>query len=121
SKVVKVNLGGTFLLCKHIIPMMKAQNRGSIVNVASISGHVGQAYHSIYGSTKGAIISLTRALAWELAPNHIRVNSISPGVVDTPMLRKDMALEAEKRGVALDSVVAERAGEQALGRLADPR
>jgi NAD(P)-dependent dehydrogenase (short-subunit alcohol dehydrogenase family) len=121
TRVVGVNLGGTFLLCKHVIPIMREKGGGSIVNVASISGHVGQAYHGIYGSTKGAIISLTRALAWELAPNDIRVNSISPGVVDTPMLRKDMALEAEKRGVDTESIVKERASEQALRRLAEPR
>ncbi len=120
-RVVGVNLGGTFLLCKHVIPIMKDRSGGSIVNVASISGHVGQAYHAVYGSTKGAIISLTRALAWELAPNGIRVNSISPGVVDTPMLRKDIALEAEKRNVETESIVRERASEQALKRLADPR
>ena len=119
-RVVGINLGGTFLLCKHVIPIMKGQNGGSIVNVASISGHVGQAYHGIYGSTKGAIISLTRALAWDLAPQRIRVNTISPGVVDTPMLRKDIALEAEKRKVSAESVVRDRASEQALKRLADP-
>jgi NAD(P)-dependent dehydrogenase (short-subunit alcohol dehydrogenase family) len=91
------------------------------VNVASISGHVGQAFHGIYGSTKGAIIALTKALAWELASDNIRVNSISPGVVDTPMLRRDMALEADKRDLDIETVVRERAAEQALRRLADPQ
>jgi cyclopentanol dehydrogenase len=121
SRVVNVNLGGTFLLTKHVIPVMRRRHGGSIVNVASISGHVGQAYHGIYGSTKGAIIALTRALAWELAADNIRVNSISPGVVDTPMLRRDIAIEAEKRKVDIESVVSERAAEQALRRLADPQ
>ena len=54
-RVVSVNLGGTFLMIKHVVPVMKKSNGGAIVNVASISVHVGQVRHSIYGATKGAI------------------------------------------------------------------
>ncbi len=68
QRVVDVNLGGIFLFCKHVIPVMKRQKKGSIVNMGSVSGHVGQVDHSLYGATKGAVIALTRALAWELAP-----------------------------------------------------
>ena len=67
-RVVSINLGGTFLMIKHITPIMKRNKSGAIINVASISGHVGQIWHSIYSATKGAILALTRALAWELAP-----------------------------------------------------
>ena len=67
-RTVDVNLGGTFLLCKHCIPAMKAQGGGAIVNMASVSGHVGQVDHALYGATKGAVLALCRALAWELAP-----------------------------------------------------
>ena len=63
-----VNMGGIFLTCKHVVPLMKARKAGAIVNMASVSGHVGQVRHAIYGSTKGAVLSFTRALAWELAP-----------------------------------------------------
>ncbi|MCX5996697.1 MAG: SDR family NAD(P)-dependent oxidoreductase [Chloroflexi bacterium] len=93
QRVVDVNLGGIFLFCKHVIPVMKKQKSGSIVNMGSVSGHVGQIDHSLYGATKGAVIALTRALAWELAPWNIRVNSVSPGSVDTPMLRSDIRIE----------------------------
>ena len=77
EKVVNTNYKSVFLCTKHVLPYMK--KGGTIVNVASISGHVGQINHAVYGGTKGAIIALTRALAWELAPLGIRVNSISPG------------------------------------------
>lgn len=118
-RMVDVNLGGTFLLCKHAIPVLKRQG-GAIVNMASVSGHVGQTDHVIYGATKGAILAFVRALAWELAPFGIRVNSVSPGSVDTPMLRGDVTTEAERLGRSFDSVKAEREAEQALGRWAVP-
>ena len=118
--VVDVNLGGTFLLCKHVLPQMKQQRSGSIVNMGSVSGHVGQIDHVLYGATKGAIIALCRALAWEVAPYGIRVNSISPGSVDTPMLRGDIEIESRRTGLPYAEVKALREKEQALGRWADP-
>jgi len=119
-RVVDVNLGGIFLFCKYVIPIMKKQKSGSIVNMGSVSGHVGQIDHSLYGATKGAIISLTRALAWELAPWSIRVNSVSPGAVDTPMLRSDIKIESAKTGKPYKEVKKLREGEQAFKRWADP-
>jgi NAD(P)-dependent dehydrogenase (short-subunit alcohol dehydrogenase family) len=119
-QVADVNLGGTFLACKHVLPVMKRQRSGSIVNMASVSGHVGQTDHAVYGSTKSAVIGLCRALAWEVAPWNIRVNSLSPGSVDTPMLRGDIEIESARLGVPLAEVRATREAEQALGRWADP-
>jgi len=120
QRVVDVNLGGIFLLCKHVIPVMKQQKCGSIVNMGSVSGHVGQIDHSLYGATKGAVIALTRALAWELAPWNIRVNSVSPGSVDTPMLRSDIQIESAKTGKSFEEVKKIREAEQAFKRWADP-
>jgi len=120
ERVVAVNLGGTFLLCKYSIPVMKRQGHGVIVNMASVSGHVGQVNHALYGATKGGIIALTKALAWELAPYGIRVNSVSPGSVDTPMLRGDIAIEAARTGQTEERIRELREQEQALGRWADP-
>jgi NAD(P)-dependent dehydrogenase (short-subunit alcohol dehydrogenase family) len=93
---------------------------GTIVNIASISGHVGQINHAVYGGTKGAIIALTRALAWELAPLGIRVNSISPGSVETPMLLGDVEIEAKRLGVSKEKIRKERSDIGALRRLATP-
>jgi NAD(P)-dependent dehydrogenase (short-subunit alcohol dehydrogenase family) len=115
-----VNVGGTFLLCKYVLPLMKRQKSGAIVNMGSVSGHVGQIDHVMYGATKGAIIAMTRALAWELAAYNIRVNSISPGSVDTPMLRGDIDLESRRTGIPFAEVKQEREAEQAFRRWADP-
>jgi len=120
-RVVDVNLGGIFLFCKHVLPIMKKQASGAIVNMGSVSGHVGQIDHTIYGATKGAIIAFTRAVAWEVARHGIRVNSISPGSVDTPMLRSDIELESRRTGVPYDRVKKEREAEQAFNRWADPK
>ena len=119
EKVVNTNYKSVFLCTKHVLPYMK---KGSIiVNVASISGHVGQINHAVYGGTKGAIIALTRALAWELAPLGIRVNSISPGSVETPMLLGDVEIEAKRLGVSMEKIRKERSDVGALHRLADPK
>jgi NAD(P)-dependent dehydrogenase (short-subunit alcohol dehydrogenase family) len=117
---IDINLGGHFLLCKFVLPFMKKQKSGVIVNMGSVSGHVGQTDHVMYGATKGAIIAMTRALAWELAPYNIRVNSISPGSVDTPMLRGDITLESNRTGIPFEAVKKEREAEQAFKRWADP-
>ncbi|MEM0163650.1 MAG: SDR family oxidoreductase [Thermoplasmata archaeon] len=120
-KVVDVNIGGTFLTIKHVVPVMKKQNHGVIVNMASVSGHVGQVRHSLYGTTKGGILAMTRALAWELAPYNIRVNSVSPGSVDTQMLRDDVAGEAERLKISYNEIKKQREAEQAFGKWADPK
>lgn len=119
-RVVDVNLGGVFLFCKHVLPVMKKRASGAVVNMASVSGHVGQTDHTIYGATKGAIIAFTRAVAWEVARHGIRVNSVSPGSVDTPMLRGDIELESKRTGIPYDTVKKEREAEQAFNRWADP-
>jgi NAD(P)-dependent dehydrogenase (short-subunit alcohol dehydrogenase family) len=119
ERVVNTNYKSIFLCTKHVLPLMN--KGGSIVNVASISGHVGQINHAVYGGTKGAIIALTRALAWELAPRGIRVNSISPGSVETPMLLGDVEIEAKRLGVSMEKIRKERSDIGALHRWADPK
>lgn len=120
QKTFDVNVGGIFLFTKYVLPIMKKQKSGVIVNMASVSAHVGQTDHVMYGATKGAILAMTRALAWEVAPYNIRVNSISPGSVDTPMLRGDITLESNRTGLPFDQVKKLREGEQAFNRWADP-
>lgn len=117
--VVDTNYKNVVSFVKYTVPYMKKGS--SIVNVASISGHVGEVNHAVYGGTKGAVISLTRALAWELAPKGIRINSISPGSIDTPMLRNDVAGEAKRRGVSPDVIRKETENKIAIKRWADPK
>jgi NAD(P)-dependent dehydrogenase (short-subunit alcohol dehydrogenase family) len=120
TRVSSVNIGGTFLFCKHALPLLKRRRGGAIVNLGSVSGHVGQAQHAIYGATKGAVIAFTRALAWEVADYGIRVNSVSPGSVDTPMLRSDIRLESTRTGAPFEEVKRLREAEQAFKRWAEP-
>jgi NAD(P)-dependent dehydrogenase (short-subunit alcohol dehydrogenase family) len=118
---VDVNLGGIFLVCKHVLPIMKEQRSGVIVNAGSVSAHVGQIDHTLYGATKAGILALTRALAWEVAPYGIRVVSVSPGSVDTEMLRGDCRDEATHTGRSFAEIKKEREDEQAFHRWADPK
>jgi NAD(P)-dependent dehydrogenase (short-subunit alcohol dehydrogenase family) len=117
-RTLDVNLGGTILACRYAVQLMKPGS--AIVNIASISGHIGQPQHAIYAASKGAVLALTRGLAWELAPLGIRVNTVSPGSVDTEMLRSDIRTEAARMGRRYEEVKAEREAEQALGRWARP-
>jgi len=70
-----------------VVAHMKENKSGVIVNISSTAGQRGEAFHSPYAATKGAVISLTKSLAPELAPHNIRVNCVAPGWVDTDMSR----------------------------------
>jgi NAD(P)-dependent dehydrogenase (short-subunit alcohol dehydrogenase family) len=86
--VTDVNQKSVYLTCKHVVPIMERQGSGAIVNIASVAAHrwTGIAYASYY-ATKGAVVSLSRAIALEHAARGIRCNSVSPGLMDTPMVR----------------------------------
>jgi NAD(P)-dependent dehydrogenase (short-subunit alcohol dehydrogenase family) len=86
DEVISVNLKGAWLLCKHVAPCMRSAKRGRIVNIASRAwlGNPGQ---TNYSASKGGLVSLTRALALELAPSHVTVNAVAPGLIDTPLAR----------------------------------
>lgn len=86
-KVLEVNYIGTFLCCKHLIPVMKQRNYGRIVNIASLAGKNGTPNFSAYGASKAAVIALTKALGRELADTEILVNAVCPSVADTDILR----------------------------------
>lgn len=77
--IMKINLKGTFLCSKHVVPFMKKQRYGVIINLGSTLGVVGQAGYSAYCASKGGVIQFTKALALELAPYGIRVNCVCPG------------------------------------------
>src|SRR5262249_10108176 len=81
-RVLGVNVIGTALVAKVAIPHMKAKG-GSIVNVASMSGLIAQADFATYSASKGAVVTMTKCMALDLAPFHIRVNSICPGCILT--------------------------------------
>ena len=84
-ETIGINVDGVFYATNAVVPAMKEHRRGSIINVTSTAGVRGEAFHSHYAASKGALHSLTKSLAVELAPFGIRVNAVAPGWVDTDM------------------------------------
>ncbi|HEY5751855.1 MAG TPA: glucose 1-dehydrogenase [Chthoniobacterales bacterium] len=91
NNVMTTNATGVFLSMRHEIPQMLKQGGGVIVNTASVSAHIGFATIAAYNASKHAVFSLTKVAALENAARNIRVNCLSPGAVDTPMLRSALA------------------------------
>jgi len=85
NRLLTINLTGTFLVCRQSIPHLLATG-GNIVNIASTTAHAGQAWAAGYAASKGGVLAMTRALAVEYARSGLRVNSISPGAIDTPIV-----------------------------------
>ncbi|WP_051127306.1 MULTISPECIES: glucose 1-dehydrogenase [unclassified Streptomyces] len=86
--LLRVNLLGPFLGIQAVVPAMRSVGGGSIVNISSTAGLVGIKNHAAYGSSKFGLRGLTRSSALDLAPHGIRVNSVHPGAIDTPMVRR---------------------------------
>lgn len=118
--LIDINLKGTFYCCKFAVPYLKRQKHGAIITVASVAAHVGQTQHANYCSTKAAVLGFTRALALDLAPFGVRVNSISPGATNTPMLLQDIKKQAQDQGVSDLSIKEQFEKESVLGRWANP-
>jgi meso-butanediol dehydrogenase/(S,S)-butanediol dehydrogenase/diacetyl reductase len=89
--ILREGTRGVFLGCKHVIPLMRERGGGAIVNLASIDGLHGNHRHVAYAASKGGVVSITRALAMDHAPENIRVNSVCPGTVRTQMVMENMA------------------------------
>jgi 3-oxoacyl-[acyl-carrier protein] reductase len=86
--VLETNVGGVFNLTRAVVPHMIARRSGKIINVSSVAGEKGGRGQTNYAASKGAINAFTRALAAELAPRRITVNSVAPGVIETDMSRE---------------------------------
>lgn len=110
-RVLDVNLTGYFILLKTVIPRMRAAGGGSIVQIASIAGHIGYGFSS-YTAAKGGVLALTKQLAGELAEDGIRINSVSPGVVRTGLNRDTLGIPA---------IVQATTQSIPVGRLGEPR
>jgi NAD(P)-dependent dehydrogenase (short-subunit alcohol dehydrogenase family) len=86
DRVIDVNLRGTFLACRAVLPSMLEQGRGSIVNLASVEGIEGFEGGSAYNASKGAVVLLTRNIAIDYARRGIRANAVCPGFIETPLM-----------------------------------
>lgn len=96
NRVLNINLTGSYLGMKHIIPFMKREGGGSIVNIASLAGLVGGGFNG-YAASKGGIRAISRAAAVDYAKDRVRVNSIYPGLIITPMTEGILHHEPMKR------------------------
>lgn len=87
-RIIEVNLLGSFIVARQVAMRMVGRGGGSIVNVASVSGIMGNAGRVAYGASKGAVIAMTKVMAVELAPLGVRVNALAPGPVETPLVKE---------------------------------
>lgn len=115
NRCLAVNVGGAYLLSHFGIPEMQKRGGGAIVIVASVQGHACQRGVAAYATSKGALHALTRALALDHAASRIRVNSISPGSIRTPMLERSAAHFGP--GFPVDTVVQRFGDAHPLGRV----
>jgi 3-hydroxybutyrate dehydrogenase len=105
--LIKVMLTAPFVALKHVLPVMKRQGFGRVINMASINGLVGFAGKAAYNSAKHGVIGLTKVAALETAEHGITVNAVCPGYVDTPLVRNQLSSLAETRNVPLEKVLEE--------------
>lgn len=94
KQVMDTNLKGTFLMCREVAPLMQKQKSGRILNTASNYGVTGSALRAPYAAAKAGIITFTKSLALELAPDNVLANTVAPGPTDTPRV-----MEKESAGV----------------------
>lgn len=91
SSLMRVNVDSIFYGCKYVIPIMRAQGGGVIVNTASVAGLVGLRERAAYCATKGAVIAMTKAMAIDHINDNIRINCVAPGTVESPYFKEIIA------------------------------
>ena len=116
DEVFNVNVKGVFLSCKAALPEIRKGTMGAIAIIASVQASATQANVAAYSSSKGALLSLARALAVDEGPRGVRVNSISPGTIDTPMLRNTARLLSDGSPSGMQALVDDWGSAHALER-----
>ena len=121
NKVLAVNLTGSYLVTKEIVPDMIDKRAGRVINIASTAGLVGYAYVSAYVAAKHGVIGLTRSLALEFSRAGITVNAICPGYTETPMFEQAVANIVAKTKRSADDARATLAASNPQGRVITPQ
>ncbi|HSE94375.1 MAG TPA: SDR family NAD(P)-dependent oxidoreductase [Methylomirabilota bacterium] len=117
DEVLAVNLRGTFLPTKHVVPVMIRQGRGRIVNIAGTSGLRGYRLRAAYSASKWAVRGFTRTVALEVGPHGVTVNCVAPGIVAGDRMERLCREKAQKRGWTPEQVYQEYLQEMALRRV----
>lgn len=119
DEVMRVNLKSVYLTCRAVLPAMRKRRRGAIVNNASIAawGWCGVNY-GIYGASKGAMVSLTRSLAVQYAPEGIRANCVCPGLMNTPLVHKALTTVYGEEG-DIPTLISTRDAQCPMGHMGD--
>jgi 3-hydroxybutyrate dehydrogenase len=107
DQIIAINLSSAFHATKHALPLMKAQGRGRVVNIASAHGLVASPFKSAYVAAKHGVVGFTKSCALEVARAGITVNAICPGYVKTPLVEAQIGDQARTRGISPERVVEE--------------
>lgn len=114
-KVLDVNVVGVFLGMKHVLPVMLQNNKGSIINTASIAGVIGSAEIAVYSASKHAVIGLTKSAAQECSGTNVRVNCVCPGLIESRMLSAIVDARVGRGSPAPVDKVVDRVPQRRLG------
>jgi len=115
-----VCLESHFLCARRVVPVMKQQKSGSIINLSSVAGLVGFGMRTPYAAAKWAVIGFTKSLAIELGPHDVRVNAICPGTVKGERMDRVISAEAQRRGISFDRIADEYISGQSIKRYVEP-
>ena len=115
DRIIGVNLKACFLMSKYAIPSMRERGGGVVINIASVQGLQSQPQVPAYAASKGGVLSLTRNMALDYAPENIRVVAINPGTIDTPMVRTQAKAAGDE-----DAMVETWGRTHPIGRVGQP-
>jgi NAD(P)-dependent dehydrogenase (short-subunit alcohol dehydrogenase family) len=115
QRIISINLTSLYLMAKYALPLIRSAGGGAVVNISSIHAYATSTGVAPYAGAKGGVLTLTKTMALDLAPDNIRVVCIIPGATDTPMLRQ----HAEREGKTL-AELGFPSSENAIGRIAQP-
>ena len=120
NEALAVHVTGSYVVAREAIPRLIERGGGSIVNVASVAGLVASSSEPAYGTSKAAVLGLTRFLAVRWGPHGVRVNTLCPGWVRTPMSEREMDALAAERGVTREEAFGLVSSDLPLRRVAEP-